>query len=507
MTPSPAGLQLTLEPLKTTSPVLYPEQAADFEIVLTNRTGAAATVLLLSGNLDTPEVVVSDASGRELGRFTEFDLRKRSGSNPEHKEPGPPSVITLDPGLEDRSILSLWRFMNAPGPGRYFVRVEHQATEDGAALISNSVEFEIRPAKIAGMCCGFAAIDRSSAVLAWLAASAANGSARRRLLVRLSSQRDYAKLEMGATNFGEFPAGSHVAVGQAIESTPINGQGWVLATSGYDATLFRHNMAHPLGSVGPIKLPAGDAVAVPGFPDFGRRTVAMATGLAQGRPVLAGFAAQDGHAEPAWAVPLSGAPVLAAAVAQTEKVTYVVYATDNGQASRIFRIGVDPAGKIVDAERPLRASPLAPSALRVVAGRDQPPLFMLLESDRRDASRLNYVRIPIHGDARAFEPHMVEGWPTIPGSDGQPTPAPAAAFDISQDPRGTVYVALTDSSGNLWGGRLDRGLLLLRRANGDPASFPHIVCLRRATTIAAFRSDGRLYFAGGAGLSRPPRGR
>jgi hypothetical protein len=251
-------------------------------------------------------------------------------------------------------------------------------------------------------------------------------------------------------------------------------------------------MASLTRRIGPVRLPVTQAIPLPGFPDYGTRALALATGRANGRTSLTGFAVQDDRTAPPWSVPLSADPVLAAAASKDQKLTYVVYAADDGRECRVFRIGVDPSGKPVVPEKLLRTSTHAPRALRVIAGSDLVPSFLLLESDRQDPSMLTYIRVPMDGSIREFKPHKINGWPTAP--DG--VPVPSAQFDISQGPDGAIYVAATDTQGNLYGGRLDRGLALLRKGDGDPVSFPHLACLRRATTVGAFRSNGRLLFSG-----------
>ena len=493
MTPSATGLELVVQPTAHSSALLYPEEAALFDMIMTNRSTSPVRVLRLTGNMETPQIIASDGDGKTIGAYTYFMMRKRAGNDPEHKEPGPPSFLELGPGVRTTVPLNLWHFAGPFAPGKYSLHLEHQVSEGGPSLTSNAAPFEIVPAAINGFASGYADIDQSGSVVAWLASGAPGQPSR--LLVRLSSRKGYKILQTGANSFGEFPAGSSVAVAQAGTTAPSSGQGWVLLTNGHEGTMFRHNMANLTRTIGPVSFAADHLTAVPGFPDFGQSTVALATGAANGRPVLAGFAAKDAQASAPWMLPLSAMPVMAAACPQGDQRIHIVYAADDGQESKLFRLVIDPTGKVLEPEKAIRSSRNLPRALRVHANRELVPAFLYLESDRNDPATVTYVRIPVQGSLKAYDPHRLSGWPTILNAHGELAPAAATAFDIGQDPNSSLRLAVTDTFGNLYGGALDRGLSVLRPAKGDPVSHPHVVCLKNASNIAAFTSAGYLYFS------------
>jgi hypothetical protein len=508
---SAAAFKLELRPTPATAKPLLPEQEATFLLALCNPSDADATVLSLNANPLTPTLLPFTEAGQPLGRLTPMSARQHGGGDPATKSPRRPFEEPVPAHQELVVPSALWLFTSPYAPGRYRLEAEHRIAPGPAGLLrSNSVAFEIVPARVHASAVGFSWLDRSVTELSWLADTAAGGPWR--LLLRTSRSRGPAYLSSGAHELAEVPAGARLAVAEAAEEALADGNGWVCVTAAAEAWAAPHSFGSAKEPPQRFALPPGlhDAKPVPGFPRFKDGALVLVTGGEHGAApaaagaapsaagLLAGVQVKPGQPpETPWTVPLAGRPVLAAVFARDRDAVTVVYITDDGQESRLHRFRATAAGRVTEADRELRRSPHRPLVLRTITSAAGPPAFVLFESERAHPERIGYVRIPVDGAPKEFATHAVPGWPE----------APVKELDADQDGEGLLRLALVTDTGALYFGTLNRGVgPFVPRPTGKgaaAAAAPAVLAHPHAIggplpAVTAFHADGRLLIVGGA---------
>jgi hypothetical protein len=74
---------------------------------------------------------------------------------------------------------------------------------------------------------------------------------------------------------------------------------------------------------------------------------------------------------------------------------------------------------------------------------------------------------------------------------------PAQHVQIDQAADGSYWIAFADARGDLYCGKADRSVSLVREANGAPALFPHLAAIRgQGVTCSAFTPAGDIFHSG-----------
>jgi hypothetical protein len=484
---SAVAVQLTISPRANRPNLLYPEQTADFDIVLRNTGGQAVTVEALEGNLDTPVIRLFAAQGL-IGQFDKRAMAERMAGDASTLMQPAPKMVSIAAGGASATWVNLWAFRPALPPGRYAVDVAHKMK--GARITSERLDFEIVPVRIRDVALGYDWRSRSQSLLAWLAAP--EGAPRARLLVRQSGSAGHGSLSQGATDFGEYDPAARVALSRLpwlAQMTPIQ---WVAVFSpDGTADLIRQAAAFPQGR--PLKVTLGirSPVPVPLFPNRGHAVV-MATGLSEKGPALAGAVVNEDGAQAAWHVSLPSLPGLSACAFDEKGGIQLLLVTDDGRQSTARRMEVDENGKLLSQEETIRETPNAIVAV-AVGQRSSDAFFLVLEADRMRHDRIALLRIPTKPDAKITTADLghVKGWPMNQTSNGL-EPASAQNLYMEQALDGSVWLAMTDSRGDLYCGKPSDALGMVREAKGSGALFPYVASLRNETSCFAFTAAGQM---------------
>ena len=487
MNPPPATpVSLSLAAVDQPGVALYPEQSARFILTLRNLGASDVEALKLAGNNDYPVIFALQPDGRLIGEYNKSSLQERAGLDPETKEPGRPKSVVLGPGKDDKRVFDLWTFTEGFAPGRYLVQAEHALVPLGVPLRSGSVGFEIVDANVDSSAAGFTWIDQSQGVLAWLATRRNPAGGPLRLLIRASAAKGMESLLNGAVAAGEFPTGSTVAVSHAMRGPSRWARAWVAVASLGSLWLVRHHFGTVV-LTREFKLPRMDrSTLVAGFPDLGRRALAMLAASTGSRHFLAGFLGDE--SEPSlitWEIGLAAAPSALAVVTGDDQSIVLVYVTDDGRKAELRRLRFSPEGKLLEGERVLRSTPHAVRAQSAVSILDRRPGFAVLEVDRERPNLLSFVRVELDGTVKTFETHTPNGWPN----------RPLKQVGVGQDAQGVIYLAAVDVDGAVFAGRMDRGVSL--KADGRQGQFHHVhvVCHRAEASVCAFTTNGRLFIS------------
>ncbi len=485
MTPSAT---LTIKPRGQSARSFLPEQEAAFDITLRNTGSAPASLVSLSGNLDTPAIHLLDSGGKVIGQYTEREaIDRMTGDGATIQQPGP-QMVALAPGGEDATFVNLWSYAHPLSPGSYAVEVTHRPTPGGGPITSPRLPFSIVPAKVFTAALGFESSQRTSTILAWLAAGQGGTP---RLLARLSGMSSHVGLHMGARVLGEYPTGTRIAIGEIPPEGSSDWTGWVAAVSASEVELIRHNMTQAEWRSGPIALPVTDSTPVPRFPDRGR-AIFLATGTGRaGAPALAGAVVdQTGEKAQTWSLPLPVRPQHSACLFGMRHPIVLLVSGDDGSHSSLYRIVVDEAGnELLPAERVRNTENVV---LAVVADMrfGATPTFLVLEAQRGKLDQITLVRVPLRAEAAAEEPKPFPNWPK------DQTGQAAMPSAISIEPAGQeVAIALTDAAGRLFGGTLAEGIRQISPQGLERLVFPHVGAVNESTTISAFTSEGLIYHA------------
>src|SRR5215831_9695844 len=130
MTPSNSPVELQISPRDNRPSPLYPDQAADFDLILRNDGKQAITVNSLEGNLDTPVIRMSGPQGL-IGEFTRRLRKEKMVGHGSTVRQQSPSLETLEPGETDDTWVNLLAFHAPLPPGAYSFDVLHVVDASG----------------------------------------------------------------------------------------------------------------------------------------------------------------------------------------------------------------------------------------------------------------------------------------------------------------------------------------------------------------------------------------
>jgi hypothetical protein len=496
MTPETATpAHLLISPRGNRQGPLYPEQTADFDIALRNGGPAPLAVKALEGNLDTPAIRLFGPDGI-IGIFDKRARAERMIGNASTIMQGAPKMVTLPPGGQNATWVNLWGFHDALPPGTYSFDVVHEVNESGGEVVSDRQKFDIVPVRVRNAAFGYDSRSRAQSELAWLAAP--EGAAKVRLLLRESGFAGHGSLHQGGTVLGEFEPDTRLSLGQLAWDAVATPVGWVAAFSrdGH-ADLFRYASAFPQGPSIRADLGIRDPIPVPRFPNRGH-AVALATGESAKGPALAGAVVAPGSPAHSWTVPLQALPKLSACAFMNTGTIQILLVSDDGHQSTVRILEVDENGKVITPEQTVRTTPNEIVAV-TVGQRSPQAFFVLLEADRVRHDRMALLRIAATGERKLAVTDLgrVSGWPSAQAADG-PVPQPAQALQLEQAMDGAVWLALTDARGDLYGGKVDGALALIREAKGSPLFFPQVAALKVGITCFGFTANGQMFLPPGS---------
>jgi hypothetical protein len=489
-------IQLLVSPRANRPTFLYPEQTADFDIVLLNAGGTAAKVKALEGNLDTPLIRMFGTRGI-IGEFDKRAMGARMAGDAATLVQPSPQMVTLAPGARNATWANLWSFHDALPPGSYSVDVVHELDEAGSSVTSDRLKFEIVPVRVADAALGYDSRNRSQTLLAWL--SGMERATKLRLLVRESGFAGHGSLHQGGTMLGEYDPGSRVAVSHLPWDARIAPVGWVAVfPKDGRVDVIRHASTFPQGSAAHVNLGLRNAMPVPRFPNRGHAVV-LATGLsANGSPELAGaLVALDGG-KAAWHVPLKAMPKLTTCAFMQTGGIQLLLVSDDGKQSVVRKIEVDENGKVLSPEQTIRTT--NNEIVAVAVGQRSPQaFFLMLESDRKQHGQMTLWKTPASGQPNLTMTDLgsVRGWPARQATEG-PQMQPARTLTLEQAPDGSAWIAMTDPKGDLYCGQVDGTLTLLREAKGSELLFPHVAALRTGVACFGFESNGSMFIPAGS---------
>jgi hypothetical protein len=209
--------------------------------------------------------------------------------------------------------------------------------------------------------------------------------------------------------------------------------------------------------------------------------------------------APDG-ARTAWRVPLKALPKLTACAFKSAGGIQVLLVSDDGKQSVVRKLEVDETGKVLSPEKEVRTT--TNEIVAVVVGQRSPQaFFLMLEADRRRHGRMALLKLPSTGEAKLTVTDLgsLKGWPSSQTPEG-PQAQPAKAIRLEQAPDGGVWLAMTNASGDLYCGKVDGTLALVREAKGSDLLFPHVAALSSGVSCFGFAADGSMFVpAGGHG--------
>jgi len=487
---NPPGPTVHLDATRSGWSRLVPEQSAIFDITLRNDTSAPKQLTSLNDNDWTPVVRAYDATGHLLAEGKPRDLVERLVGDVGEPVVTPPVTVTLGPGEDQKVPVELWHFVNPLHPGRYAFEAVHTADPASSSpLSSGRIPFEVVSAGVDSCALGYESSQRLSTVLSWIAVPADTSAPE--LFVRASGSSHTAPQSAGRS-FGPVPAGARIAVGALAPDAMTTWLGWVAVTTGAQVELLQHSLGALSWRSGRVSLPITDAVPVPRFPDRDH-AVFLSTGLGGGHPALAGMVVHaDATRSAPWLVPIAALPRLSACAFASKGAIAVLLVSDDGTTTHVTRLDVDESGSVVSPEHVIRTSPNEVLAATMDLRPGAPPVLLLLESNRTLPDRVALVRIPLFGGATSVLPFApARGWPY---AASRPLKAKEVALEV--DWAGEPRLAFVDELGRLFGGLLDGSPLgMLRDEGHGPARCPHVGAVREQTTLAAFSTEGSLFFA------------
>jgi hypothetical protein len=475
---------------------LLAEQAATFDLVLTNLEGHAIEIYSLSGNRSTPVLQVYDEHGALIAKADPATRQHRISG---HKKivPGSPETVNLNPGEVEDTWINLWKYIDPLAPGRYALDVTQELDASGKSVRSNRLAFEILRVSVKNPRLSYGSNLHDTSLLAWVAHTPTD-EAGGELMLRLSTFGSHRVTQAGATPLGHVPAAALVDL--SAPGIETGRDGWVSVISP-GLELIRQRMTGIDWKSGPVALDLTDVHSVPGFPDRGY-AVFLATGRDKGgKPVLAGFTMRpEAGAAAAWNIPLKENPVQSACVFPDQGLISVLLVHTKAYTTSVSRLDVSESGTVT---LPQREAILTANEILAVAADSrfsQPKGFAVLEADRIRHDRLAVHRFPLEGSAHFGQLAAVPGWPAKPDpakpDEPKLTPVRAAelAFEIAMD--GTPWIAFVDDDGRFFGGPLDGSALFCFRSTGR-CTAPHVAALNKGVTLGCFMEDGRLFLSGG----------
>lgn len=493
MSPVATGnMRLEIVPASQVAGPLFPEQSAEFDVLLRNTGPEAVSAIQINGDFTTPVYTLFDANGKEIASFTKAHLFARKGVDLGTKSPPVARLRNIPPGRADQTKFNVWSFVRPYPPGRYAVQVSHRIAPSGPVISSERVPFEIVKAHVAGVALGYDNPSRSASVLAWLACR--NAGENPRLLVRLSTLDGYQFLLTGGSTHGDFPTGSTVAVAQMAPGVPEGVLGWLGVASPGHAVVIRHNLGYPYWRSPAIPLPLDRPVAVPRFPDLGQEAIFLATGASGNGGALVGVRVDQakGPAAP-WSVPLQAVPSMTACALRLKRLLSILTVTNHQSGSRISRLEVTIDGKVVSPEKVVRSS--SNLVVGVAPGMDPSSgSFVAMETSPGRPDRYALVRIPLNGRADAGSMQHFRTWPV----DAAGTPLSPHSFFVEELPKDSVGFAFAGPDGVFGAGRVapKPTLSKFRDRSQSESLFPHLAALSRGIAPACFTAEGRLFIAG-----------
>jgi hypothetical protein len=471
---------------------LVPEQAATFEILLTNTGTDMQNIMSLDLNRDTPNLRLLNGNGDLLMESTSRIQRTRMLGTTRPPDMSPPVTIDLPPGGQQLRSVNLWKFTDPAGLGNYLFEATHQISGLGETIYSNRVSFSIEKARIHDAALGYDLPSRSSSILAWTA-SLPDGEPQ--LFIRLSGTEWHGMVREGATPHGPTGTGARITVGKVPYGVATGDSGWIAVTDGKQLKLIKHDMSYLLWQSPSVTLPLSDVLPVPHFPNRGH-ALFLATGHSSGRANLTGVIVSEGQDKPSlWQLPLSTPAVHAVCSFGAEGAITILFSSEKNNSTIFTRLSVDEKGKILSPEKSVHSSSNDILAMSADMRPDASPMFFILEADPEKHDHLGLTRIPVNGEATLSALAPVKGWPFMERQEyPQPQHAVEISLEIAMD--GTPFIALTDETGALHGGPLASSLVVLRDSrDGRKATYPHIGALANATSIACFTETGALFHA------------
>jgi hypothetical protein len=490
MQPDPsAALVLTAAQLGGPRP-LASEEGADFDVILQNQGKSPQTVQSLENDV-TPVSEIYDSSGHVLGKFTARDRTLQVVGDIGTAESGESQEVTLEPGNSVHTWVRLWAFRDPLAPGKYSFGAQHEAVRGAGLIQSNRAPFEIRAAQVDSVALASDSPTRANSVLAWLAR--VDQSPTLRLLIRQSGFSSHKSVQVGGVANGEFPEGSRVALGAMAMDAQFAPLNWAAVVSGPKLEMIQHGMGISRWRAPVITLPASDAVPIPRFPNR-QHAVFLATGTAQAGPALVGVVVKNGDSPKApWTVRLRGVPTHAACAFLTQGVITVLYAIDDRQTSRLYRLDVNEDGVIAAPETMVYESPHAVLAVAADMRIGQPASFVAVEADRVLHNHLGFVKIPLVGNSMTTKLREYQGWPMRAEIRGTSTPVKAARVAFDLDATGMPWLAMVSETGEFVGGRLDGSLHELRANQNQRCTWPQVAGLSDSMTLSCFLENGMLF--------------
>ncbi len=493
--PATTTVRLLTSPRGNRQGPLYPEQTADFDLVLRNTGPSPVQVQSLEGNLESPTIRIFGPTGMLTAANRRMRAERMLGDASTIRQDSR-QMVTLQPGGQQGTWANLWAFRDALPPGTYSFDVVHNLGPAGVAT-AERLQFEIVKARVRDAAFGYDSRNRAQSELAWLVAP--EGAPKVRLLLRESGFSGHGSLHQGGTMLGEFDPDTRLAISQLAWDGVATPVGFVAAFSrdGH-ATVFRQASTFVQGPASQVDLGVRDPVPVPRFPNRGHAVV-LATGMSPKGPVLAG-AVVGAQAPPhPWTVPIPGIPKLSACAFMNTGSIQVLLVFDDGKESTAGILEVDENGKV---SAPLKTVRTTPNALVAVTMGQRSPqaFFILLEAHRTKHDRFGMLRIPATGDRKTdlTDLGLIKGWPSLPAAADGPQARPAQTMQLEQAMDGGVWLAMTDTQGDLYCGKVDASLALIREAKSSPVMFPNVAALRRGITCFGFTVDGQMYLPGGA---------
>jgi hypothetical protein len=492
---------------------LYPEQSAFFDFTLHNAGAEPAEVLAFYDNATTPRYRIYDSAGKLIRELSIRDLENRYNAGMGEPVPEEPKLMTVAPGKAKIGWVDLWSY-TAPLPaGRYEFAIAHQLAPSVPGFTeSNRVPFQVVDAEVSDVAVSYADQERSTSLVAWLAGPP-HGDAR--ILLRESAISRHGSAQRSGMPIGTVPKDSRLSLGMKTNDGPSGQESWLAIThrgpDGHTTVdLVQTFEAAEAWRSKPIELPIDEAYPVPGFPDR-RAAVFLATGLAQGKPVLAGVKIDPENAAGAWQIPLGFRPVRAACIFGPAGPVSVVLARHDNQTTRLTLLDIMDDGKVSLAEREVWSGEGELLELTSDMRPGTRTSVLALISDPKRPDHLKLVRITAAGESAIVDFGVIPGWPTIidhvpdpNDKTGQRTtevsrPAKVRRAQLAVAGKATVLLALIDEKGFYYGGRLGE-TSQLRLISGPAAThviFPQIVVLGGQAFFAGFTDRGALAHFGG----------